>query len=327
MLMEIRNLSVTYHGKKHRLIRAVDCVDLSLEHGDCVGIVGESGCGKSSLARAIAGLESNCSGKVFLNGQEILSSNLIKKREFRRRVQMIFQDSSTAQSRQMKMRQYLSEPLQNFGIVPKNQILQESIRLLHAVRLTPEYLFKYPQNISGGERQRCAIARAIAGRPDVLICDEPTSALDVSTQAEIIKLLLNLQQEMRMSYIFISHDLALIQQICTRILIMFRGVVVEEMAVHESESSMHPYTRRLFNASFTLEKAKMRERIKQDDIDDINPAQLAADKGCVYASVCPEARERCLSERPILRQTQSSTHRVACWMTQSEEENKENAVD
>lgn len=318
MLMEMKDLSVTYRGKNRRVIRAVDNVSLSVARGDCVGIVGESGCGKSSLARAIAGLEPGSTGTVLLNGQEILPGNLLKKREYRQKIQMIFQDSSTAQSHQMKVGDYLSEPLRNFGIVPANQLTSQCIRLLEDVRLSPEYLFKYPQNMSGGERQRCAIARAIACRPDILICDEPTSALDVSTQAEIISLLIRLQQQLQMSYLFISHDLALVQQVCTRIVIMFRGVVVEEMTADEIASSLHPYTKRLFEASFTLEKTKSGERFGRNEADDIDLTQLEVGTGCVYAPICPKACSRCTAERPALRQAGSSTHRVACHLADPE---------
>jgi ABC-type glutathione transport system ATPase component len=229
--------------RRHNRVVAVDGVSLSVERGECVGIVGESGCGKSTLVRTIVGLQKADSGRVLIEGQSLGPHD---DRARKRRVQLVFQDPYSALNPAMKVGSVLGELLAVHRLVPRSRIRARCGELLDAVGLSPDYLDAYPKALSGGQRQRVSIARALALEPDILLADEVVSALDVSIQADILSLLIRLRRELELTVLFISHDLAVVRQLCERVLVMHEGKVVESGSVERVFSDPHDaYTRTL----------------------------------------------------------------------------------
>ena len=293
---------------RHKLY-AVRGVSLQLESGECLGIVGESGCGKSTLAKMVIGSLPPTGGVVELDGTDVWSLRERERRNFRRHIQMVFQDPASSFNPRMTIGDYLCEPRINYDRVPKKQAIDEAKSLLGKVDLSLDFFDQYPHQLSGGQLQRVAIARALAISPDLLVCDEATSALDVSIQNQIVRLLVRLQKEQEFGCIFIGHDLSLVRSISHRIAIMYLGRVVEILgSEHLVEEARHPYTRALLDAVFEVGGDRNREVCLLEG-DPPSPLVLRSD--CPFAARCPQCAERCLHEEPEFREI-APGHSVAC---------------
>lgn len=316
-LIEIKNLVKHFSIKKGLFskevesVKAVNSVTLDIYKGETLGLVGESGCGKSTLGRAIIRLIEPTSGEVRFKGENFLSYNSKKLREARRHMQIIFQDPYASLNPRMTIGSIVGEPLTIHRLVKdKKEKVDCVIKLLHEVGLRPEVLNRYPHEFSGGQRQRIGIARAIALNPDFIICDEPVSALDVSIQAQIINLLANLQQKLGLTYLFIAHDLKVIEYISTRVAVMYLGEIVE-LAKSEDiyREPLHPYTQALLSAIPVPDpKAKKQRILLKGDI----PSSISLPPGCPFHTRCHyKIVDRCRTEHPELRELRAG-HWVSC---------------
>lgn len=252
-LLVVDHVSKTFHSKKYEDVRAVSDVSFSIAEGESISIVGESGCGKSTLAKLITCMEMPDSGHIVFEGTNLTACRGRQLREKRRRIQMVFQQPQAAISPRMHIGTFLRVPLDNFGIVPKQNVNSEIDRLLEMVQLPKSYRDKYPHEVSGGELQRIVIARAMAARPKLIICDEATSALDAAIQKDMIELLNDLKKESGVSYLFITHDLSLVNKISDRVMVMYQGKVVENLdSRHLLDGAQNSYTCFLLSSVLTL---------------------------------------------------------------------------
>ncbi|SJZ86803.1 peptide/nickel transport system ATP-binding protein [Enhydrobacter aerosaccus] len=289
-----------------KTLRAVDGVTLEVRPGECLGLVGESGCGKSTLALTIMGLVAPSHGRVVLDGDDLGKRSRL---ETARLVQMVFQDPYASLNPRQTVRRTLADPLRLQG-VDKAEVDERVMDMLAKVGLRREHADRYPHEFSGGQRQRIGIARALILRPKLVICDEPVSALDVSIRAQIINLLLELKDEMGLSYIMISHDLGVVEHMSDRVAVMYLGRIVEQGGWQEIfENPRHPYTRALiaaipdpFNRVGITAKAKAKGEI---------PSALNMPSGCPFHPRCPLKADRCVAERPMLEAV-SPAHYAAC---------------
>lgn len=261
-VLEMRNLSKTYESRRQGAHAALQSINLKLFPGECLGIVGESGSGKSTLAKCVTHLEKASSGQIIYRQQDITWIRAEALRQQRKQIQMVFQEPSAIFNPRMRVGSFILEPLLNYKLIKRRQGEKEIHRLLELVGLPAAIADKYPHEISGGEQQRVVIARAIGVQPDVIIFDEATSALDVSIQQQILNLLVRLREETGISCIFISHDLAVVQQVSDRTAVMYKGEVVEVLeSAQLTRASSHPYTRNLMASVLSVKeiKDKMRE--------------------------------------------------------------------
>jgi oligopeptide/dipeptide ABC transporter ATP-binding protein len=283
-------------------VRAVDGVSFSIRHGEVVALVGESGCGKTTVARSILGLTHVTEGSIRLTGQEVGEGK--RSTDFRKRVQMVFQDPFESLNPRRTIFGTLTLPLKANRIVGKGQFRTECTRLLDQVGLSPgsAYLDRYPHQFSGGQRQRVGIARALATRPELVVADEAVSALDISIRAQVLALMRSLQAELKLSYLFITHDLGVVRSLADRVLVMYLGQVVEEGTTEALfRLPRHPYTRTLLAASPIPdpEAAKTRRRTP---ISGEVPSAINPPAGCRFHPRCPLVIDRCRTEAPTLRQ-------------------------
>ena len=291
-------------------VRAVDGVSFEIERGETLALVGESGCGKSTVGRAILRLFDITAGQVVLAGQRIDDLPAGALRRLRRHVQVVFQDPFSSLNPRMRVRDILAEPIRNFGLATSAADLNLRIRvLLEKVRLPSEAADRWPHEFSGGQRQRIGIARALAAEPDLVVCDEAVSALDVSVKAQIINLLMDLQRELGLAILFISHDLAIVEHMTHRVAVMYLGKIVElAPKVSIFEHPRHPYTKALLSAVPVPEPGAVRERVLlQGDV----PSPINPPKGCRFHTRCPYAFDRCRQEEPQL-QLGPAEHFTAC---------------
>jgi oligopeptide/dipeptide ABC transporter ATP-binding protein len=296
-------------GKPLATVKAVDGVSLTLNEGETLALVGESGCGKSTVGRLIMRLIEPTAGRVLIDGTDIAAIPERDVRAFRRRVQLIFQDPYASLNPRMTIGEILAEPLMLHAIVPRGKRRQRVADLLARVGLPPQYAARYPHEFSGGQRQRIVVARALAVEPKVIICDEPVSALDVSIRAQILNLLKELQAEFGLSYIFISHDLGVVKHISDRIAVMYLGRIVETGTADEVFGNpRHPYTRALLSAIPVASPEARRDRkILQGDV----PSPINPPPGCHLHTRCPYAQEVCRIDQPPLYEA-GPGHRSAC---------------
>jgi len=315
-LLQVENLrrhftiERTLFGRPTSTVKAVDGVTFSLETGDTFALVGESGCGKSTLGRLVLRLIEPEQGRIVFDGQDITALRESELRDFRRRAQLIFQDPYASLNPRMTVEQILLEPLFLHDIVPAARRSQRVAELLHLVGLSPSFAARrYPHEFSGGQRQRIAIARALAVEPKLIVCDEPVSALDVSIRAQVLNLLRDLQRRFGLTYVFISHDLAVVKHIANKVAVMNLGQIVELSSSLELFSSpRHPYSRALLSAIPVPNPQKRRERqILRGEL----PSALMPPAGCRFHTRCPLTIERCRSEAPELN-FDADGHATAC---------------
>ncbi len=305
-LLDVRNLVKHYVarawlGRPAPPVRAVDGVSLTLARGETLGLVGESGCGKTSVGRTIIRLQEPTSGQALLDGTDIFTLGPDALRAFRRRVQMIFQDPYGSLNPRMTVGDAIAEGMDIHGIGTRPQRRTRVATLLEEVGLDPGYATRYPHEFSGGQRQRIGIARALAVEPELIICDEPVSSLDVSVQAQVLNLLSDLQRARSLAYLFIAHDLAVVRQVADRIAVMYLGRIVETgPADRVLTSPRHPYTVALRSAVPEATVAAATERIV---LSGDPPSPAAPPPGCAFHTRCfhPSRNERCRTERPELR--------------------------
>ncbi len=315
-LLEVNNLVKHYtrrkslSNKSRPAVHAVDGVSLTIDKGEVLGLVGESGCGKSTLGRLIARLEEKSNGEIYFRGKEISSIKGGSLRLLRRNFQVIFQDTSSSLNPRWKTRPIIEEPMLNFGM-EKSLRQNKCDELLDLVGLDKSDAEKYPHELSGGQRQRVNIARALALEPALLVCDEPVSSLDVSIRAQVLKLLQSLQQKLQLSYLFISHDLAAVSTIATRVAVMYLGQIVEVLpAAGLEKAAAHPYTRALIEAVPMPDPhragALLRPAVRGEPPDSSKPPP-----GCRFHPRCPLAEERCRIENPVYKKIEEQ-HYAAC---------------
>lgn len=259
LILETKNLSKYYKTYDGKTFKACENINLKLYKGETLGIVGESGSGKTTCIRLIMNLEKPTSGEIIYKGKNLCHLSSSEIRESRKKIQMIFQDPWTVFNPKMNVLEILTEALTNFNKIKNSKKEDAAIKLLKSVDLPEDYLYKYPQNMSGGQRQRLSIARALSLEPEILICDEATSALDVSVQRNIIELLLKLQRKHNLSIIFVCHDLALINAFAHEIVVMNKGELVEKLKGGEVKKAENPYTKQLLASVFTLNMTPYRK--------------------------------------------------------------------
>ena len=295
-------------GLRSDTVRAVDGVTLQVEKGETLGLVGESGCGKSTLAKCIMGLEGLTAGEIRFEGRSL---GQWEEKDLRRRMQMIFQDPYSSLNPRQKINSIIREGLDIHKIGTPAERKAKVEELLGLVGLRPEHGGRYPHEFSGGQRQRVAVARTLALDPDLIVCDEPVSALDVSVQAQVLSLLKNLQKRFGLTYVFISHDLAVVSHISDRVAVMYLGHLME-LAPSERlfAQPLHPYTEALLSAALVPDPARQTERIPlTGDL----PSPLNPPSGCPFHPRCPKAFDQCAGARPPFKEVESGVQ-VACWL-------------
>ena len=300
-----------------RFVHAVDGVSFAIERGKTLALVGESGCGKSTVARLLVGLYAPTRGRVIFDGQDTAAvwaspqaqmQSKSKSRALRKRMQMIFQDPYASLNPRWTVQDVVAEPIVEHGLAPDAKALKERVgELLSSVGLAPADSLKYPHQFSGGQRQRISIARALATEPEFLVCDEPTSALDVSVQAQVLNIMKDLQRQRGLTYLFISHNLAVVRHVSDQVGVMYLGRLVELAERAELFSRpRHPYTRMLLDAIPDIAMSGRARTPVQGEV----PNPLSPPSGCAFHPRCPHANARCLAERPVL--TSLGGIQIAC---------------
>lgn len=325
-LLEVKDLKQYFtvdtnlFGKPTKFLHAVDGVSFSLEKGKTLGIVGESGCGKTTMGRTILRLYEVTGGEIWFRGKEV---SKIKNSEFnklRPNMQMIFQDPYASLSPRLTVGEIIGEAVREHGIVPKEEYQDYILSVMKMCGLQPHYFERYPHEFSGGQRQRICIARALALKPELVVCDEPVSALDVSIQAQIINMLKELQKSLNLTYIFISHDLSVVKHISDYVGVMYLGTMVEYGSKENIfENTLHPYTKALFSAvPVPNPHVKMNRILLKGDI----PSPVNPPKGCKFHTRCEHCMDICTMVPPAYKEVENG-HYCACHLYNTPEENAE----
>lgn len=310
VLLECKNL-MKYFETPRGMLHAVDDVTFQLEEGKTLGVVGESGCGKSTLGRTILRLLPSTDGQIFFDGKDITKLQGNEMLNLRKQMQIVFQDPFSSLDPKMTVSQIIEEPLKIHKLFKSKEELNERVsELMEIVGLDDRYVNTYPHELDGGRRQRIGIARAIALNPKFIVCDEPVSALDVSIQAQILNLMMDLKEELGLTYIFITHDLSVVKHISDEILVLYLGKMVEKTTSDRLfENPLHPYTKALLSAIPIPDiafKGKEAQVMKGEVTSPIEPPE-----GCRFASRCPNADERCFKDSPVFKEVEEN-HFVAC---------------
>jgi oligopeptide/dipeptide ABC transporter ATP-binding protein len=317
-LLEVKNLKKYFPIKRGILsrtmgqVRAVDGVSFALKRGETLGLVGESGCGKTTVGRSILRLIEPTAGQITFNDQNLLELEREDLRKVRASLQIIFQDPFSSLDPRMNVGQIIAEPIRNHLKVSRTEIRNRVAYLMERVGLHPEHIGRYPHEFSGGQRQRIGIARALALNPLAIICDEPVSALDVSIQAQVINLLAQLQEQMNLSYLFIAHDLSVVEHISDRVAVMYLGRIVELATDKELyQNPLHPYSQALLSAvPIPDPEIRRKKLVLQGDV----PSPINPPSGCSFHTRCPECKEICSRQEPPL-QDAGDGHWVACHLS------------
>lgn len=310
-ILQVDNLK-TYFTVNGLDVRAVDGVSFDVHRGDIVGVVGESGCGKSTLGKTVLRLEEKVGGTVEILGADPFDLSGKALKEFRRRTAMVFQDPSSSLNPRKRIDQLLRQPLRVHGIGTPAEWNERIDSILRETGIPREAKGRYPHQFSGGQKQRIGVARALMVDPELIVMDEAVSALDVSIQAQILNLLLDLKEQRDLTYLFISHDLAVVEFVSDRILVMYLGRIVEEAPTATiTKSALHPYTQALMKAFPSTDLSTRGSSIAAIEGDVPSPVNPPA--GCHFAPRCPHAMARCRAEYPPLKEL-SPGHRVACWL-------------
>ena len=315
VVLEARHVTRRFPASGGRTLVANDDISLKFYKGKTLGLVGESGCGKSTFMRFLVSLDTPSEGEILYRGKDITKLKGEELRQNRQNIQMVFQDPSSSFNPKMKIRDIVCEPLLNFNRIKRNEKDAACKKLLEMVELPGEFADRYPHNMSGGQRQRVAIARALALEPEILILDEATSALDVSVQKNIIDLVTKLQREKNITIGFICHDIALIQSCAHQVAVMYLGSLVEVLPAQAlRENAMHPYTKALMGSIFDID---MDFSKPIEPIEGEAPSPLDVPSGCPFRSRCPACTERCAQEKPRLQEV-GPEHMVACHLFDKE---------
>jgi oligopeptide/dipeptide ABC transporter ATP-binding protein len=315
-LVEVKELTKHFPAAHKQIVRAVDGVSFTIQRGETFGLVGESGCGKTTVGRCLLRLIEPTGGEIRFDRRNLLELNRKELRALRRRMQIIFQDPYSSLNPRMKVGQIVGEPLIVHGIGKRNERRERVAELLRIVGLEPDYANRYPHQFSGGQRQRIGIARALALNPDFIVADEPVSALDVSVQAQVVNLLQDLQEQFGLTYLFISHGLAVVKHISSRVGVMYLGKLVELALADEIYSRpLHPYTQALLVAIPMADPESPRREAHRLGGD--VPTPLDPPSGCRFHTRCPYAMEQCKIEEPKFAEI-TPGHWAACFLHESQ---------
>ncbi len=311
-LIKVRNLKKHFKVGRGAILKAVDGVSFDIYKGETLGLVGESGCGKTTCGKTVVGLYNKTDGEVFLNGINIHGLNKKEKKDFTRKAQIIFQDPYSSLNPRMTVGDIIGEGIEIHNFYDNEKEKTERIySLLEMVGLNKEHASRFPHEFSGGQRQRIGIARALAIEPDFIVCDEPISALDVSIQAQVVNLLIKLQEELGLTYLFIAHDLAMVRHISDRVGVMYLGNLVELSESEELyDNPLHPYTKALMSAIPIPDPERERNK-KIIDVEGEVPSPINPKPGCRFADRCSYSKNICTRETPELKKVKEG-HFVAC---------------
>lgn len=313
VLLEVRNMKKYFKVGHNAILKAVDDISFKIHEGETLGLVGESGCGKSTTGRTIIRLYDATDGEVIYDGMDVHTLNRTQLKDFTRHAQMIFQDPYASLNPRMTVGDIVGEGIDIHGIYKSKDRQKRIYELLELVGLNKEHASRFPHEFSGGQRQRIGIARSLAIEPKFIVCDEPISALDVSIQAQVVNLLIDLQQKLGLTYLFIAHDLSMVKHISDRIAVMYLGAIVELASSEDLyEEPLHPYTKALLSAvpipDPTIERERQRIILEGDVPSPINPPG-----GCKFQARCELCQDICREKRPELREVRPE-HFVACHM-------------
>lgn len=311
-ILEVRNLTKHFKAGSRQVVHAVDDVSLTLKKGRTLGLVGESGCGKSSCARTIIRMYDPTSGQIILDGDDITNLSQKQLKPYRKKMQMIFQDPYASLNARMTVRDIIAEPLVAHNVVKRKDQSNELVYpMLERVGLTKEHANRYAHEFSGGQRQRVGIARALILQPELVICDEPISALDVSIQAQVINLLKDFQEEKGVSYLFIAHDLSMVRYVSDDVGVMYLGQLVEVCEAGEIyKNPLHPYTKGLLG-SIPIANPKLAKMKEKSSIEGDIPSPIKPPSGCRFHTRCPYAKPACSEAVPQMKDA-GNGHMVAC---------------